>query len=100
MYVLQSKRSSSSPSSPHRVKRRISFSSQLVEEFIIPGNEHGHRSSHKGVVGGGGGGNRSSSNIGSIGSSSGRGGGIGGGSAKKHQQPTKGKKPKNRRLSW
>ena len=91
MYVLQSKRSSSSPSSPHRVKRRISFSSQLVEEFIIPGNEHGHRSSHKGGGGGGGGGGgkRSSSNIGSS-----------SGSAKKHQQPTKGKKPKNRRFSW
>ena len=97
MYVLQSKRSSSSPSSPHRVKRRISFSSQLVEEFIIPGNEHGHRSSHKGGVGGGGGGGgggtRSSSNIGSSSGSS-------SGSAKKHQQPTKGKKPKNRRFSW
>ena len=93
MNVLQSKRSSSSPSSPHRVKRRISFSSQLVEEFIIPGNEHGHRSSHKGGVGGGGGGGgkRSSSNIGSSSSSS---------SAKKHQQPMKGKKPKNRRFSW
>ena len=73
------------------MKRRISFSSQLVEEFIIPGNEHGHRSSHKG---GGGGGNRSSNTGGSN-------GGGGGGSAKKHhQQPMKGKKPKNRRFSW
>jgi hypothetical protein len=85
------------------VKRRISFSSQLVEEFIIPGNEHGHRSSHKGGVGvggSGGGGKRSSSSIGNIGSSGSRGGGIGSGSAKKHQQSTKVKKPKNRRFSW